>query len=162
MTENTLLQDWPRHLPAFLVLAGAGPLAIAYYAQFFQAAEPCILCLYQRVPFALITVAGLVAWFRPTLAPLMGMLAGVLFLSGMGIAIYHVGVEQHWWVSSCTGALPTEMSIADFQKQLLVPEKACDDIDWTLFGVSMATYNVAYSLMLALISFTGAVKLKRG
>jgi disulfide bond formation protein DsbB len=32
------------------------------------------------------------------------------------------------------------------------PVKSCGDIDWTLFGVSMATYNVAASLGFAAAS----------
>jgi disulfide bond formation protein DsbB len=32
------------------------------------------------------------------------------------------------------------------------PEKSCGDIDWTLFGVSMATYNTVISALLAVLS----------
>ena len=41
------------------------------------------------------------------------------------------------------------------------PAKACDEVDWTLFGVSMATYNVAASLALAVGSLWGAEKIRR-
>ena len=38
----------------------------------------------------------------------------------------------------------------------LGPVKACDAIDWTLFGLSMATYNVGVSLVLAIGCFRAA------
>ena len=41
------------------------------------------------------------------------------------------------------------------------PEKACDDIDWTLFGISMATYNVAYSGGLGLLSLGAAMQMSK-
>jgi disulfide bond formation protein DsbB len=157
MNQTALSRLWPSHLPKLLVLAGVGPLAIAYYSQFFQGAEPCILCLYQRVPFALVIILGSIGWYRPSLAPAVGFIAGILFLTGMSIAIYHVGVEQQWWISSCGGELPEAVSAADFMKQLTVKApKACDELDWTLFGISMATYNVVYSMALGAASIAGA------
>jgi len=164
MKPNDLLQIWPRHLPVLLVLVGASPLAVAYYSQLVQGYDPCILCLYQRVPFAAVIVLGVAGLIRPTLAPVAAVIGGVAFAAGMSIAFYHVGVEQHWWLSaaSCGGGLPEQMSIADFQKQLTVkPEKSCDSVDWTLFGISMATYNVAYSFLAAVVFFVGATKLKK-
>jgi disulfide bond formation protein DsbB len=41
------------------------------------------------------------------------------------------------------------------------PVKACDQVDWTLFGLSMATYNVALSLALATASLWAADQLRR-
>jgi len=164
MTKQTPLQMWSLHLPKLMVLAGAAPLAIAFYSQLFQGAEPCILCLYQRIPFAVVIVLGIIGVARPQLAPLVGWIGAIVFAAGMSVAFYHVGVEQHWWASaaSCGGGLPEKMSIADFQSQLAVkPAKACDSIDWTLFGISMATYNVVYSLAMAALSFTGAATLKK-
>ena len=164
MSLDKLLQIWPRHLPLLLVLVGASPLAIAYYSELVQGYDPCILCLYQRVPFAVVIVLGIIGLIRPALAPVLGIIGGLAFATGMSIAFYHVGVEQHWWASaaSCGGGLPEQMSIADFQKQLTIkPAKSCDSVDWTLLGVSMATYNVAYSGALAVLSFVGVVKLKK-
>jgi len=51
-------------------------------------------------------------------------LSGAAFLTGAGIAIYHVGVEQHWWVSSCTGTLETGLSMKDFRASLSLQEAA--------------------------------------
>ena len=42
-----------RLYPALLILVGVGSLGAAYTAQFGFDLEPCVLCLYQRVPFAI-------------------------------------------------------------------------------------------------------------
>jgi len=60
-----------------------------------------------------------------------------------------------WWTSAApcgaSGAAvtSTEDLLAALQKK---PEKSCGDIDWTLFGISMATYNVAVSFAFAVAS----------
>jgi disulfide bond formation protein DsbB len=41
------------------------------------------------------------------------------------------------------------------------PQKPCDDVEWTFLGLSMATYNAAFSLALAAASLAGARLLAR-
>ena len=58
----------------------------------------------------------------------------------------------------------TEPETVEELRRLLTearPTKTCDEVDWALFGVSMATYNVATSLALAVGSFWGAEKIRR-
>ncbi len=147
-----------RFLPWALIAAAAGPLGTAYIAEFAFGYEPCVLCLYQRIPYGIIAVLGIAVLFitRADLKRHLVLFAGVVFLSGSAVALYHVGVEQHWWTSAApcgaSGAAltTTEDLFAALQKKA---EKSCGDIDWTLFGVSMATYNVAVSFLCALASF---------
>lgn len=147
-----------RYLPFMLLLAAAGPLGTAYTAEFGFGYEPCVLCLYQRIPYGIIAVLGIGALFvtRADMKRHLVLFAGLVFLSGCVIALYHVGVEQHWWTSAApcgasgVALTTTEDLFAALQKKA---EKSCGDIDWTLFGVSMATYNVAVSFLCALASF---------
>ena len=39
------------------------------------------------------------------------------------------------------------------------PPKPCDQVDWTLFGISFAGYNLMASLALAVFSLAGARRL---
>lgn len=165
MTNSALsLKDqplWVQFSPHIMAQVGIVALAVAYYAQIVNGLEPCILCLYQRVPFGIVIVLGLIGMFRPRDLGWILPLGGVVFLVGSGIAFYHVGVEQHWWESSCAGELTTGISTGDLMAGLQEkPPKSCDELEWTLFGVSMATYNVAYSWALALFCFAGAKKLR--
>ena len=147
-----------RYLALALLIAAGGPLLTAYISQFGFGYEPCVLCVYQRIPYGVVIALGLLALFvkNPEIRRLIPLFAGLAFLIGSGIALYHVGVEQHWWESAApcgaSGAAVanTQDFLAALQKK---PEKSCGDIDWTLFGVSMATYNVGVSLALAIASF---------
>ena len=157
--------DWQRLVPLTILGASVCALAVAYSAEVALSLETCVLCLYQRVPYVLAGVLGLAALLVPRgrLRAAAAVAAGGAFLTGAGIAFYHVGVEQHWWVSavSCSGDLSQGLKIQHLQQQLLKkPPKACDDVDWMLFGVSMATYNVAASLIFGVASFWGARQLR--
>lgn len=164
MNINSLYQNWHHHLPALLVLSSAGALGTAYSSEIFFGADPCILCLYQRIPYATIGVIGLILlWISSANTRLWLLAATVLALfTGAGIATYHVGVEQQWWASTCGGSLSQGMTIEQLQLSLTKKApKACDEIDWTLFGISMATYNVFISSGLAILTATGLLRLRK-
>ncbi|MEQ8196039.1 MAG: disulfide bond formation protein B [Rhodospirillales bacterium] len=141
--------------------ASVGALATAYIAEFFFGLEPCPLCIYQRIPFALAGVLALLALAGPLSGRLeraVITICGLVFLIGGTIAVYHVGVEQHWWASAtCGSASPAELTFEQMQKALTSGEpKACDTVDWQLFGISMAGYNIVYSFALAAGCLFGA------
>lgn len=154
-----------RLIPAFILVVSLSALAMALVAQYAFDVEPCILCTYQRIPFV---ITGVLAIFAlrldssSSLIALIVILCGLIYLSGAGIAIYHVGVEQHWWVSGCTGTLSDTISLDQLRASLMQrAEKSCDDLNWTLFGISMATYNVFFSGGLGLASIAAGRKLSK-
>ncbi len=166
MNQNANRFDLGFLAPFGIFAVSAAALINAYVAQYVFDLEPCILCLYQRVPYAVAGVLGLVALFVPKMRYFAVAVAGLVFLIGACLAFYHVGVEQHWWVSaaSCGADGSDGPATVDELRQLLTqgrPAKACDEVDWTLFGLSMATYNVAMSLALGTASLWAAEQLRR-
>lgn len=156
----------PRPYPLFILLACVGALGAALTAQFGFGLRPCVLCIYQRIPYL---VAGLLAGAallpampRRSVVLLLGLCA-VAFAINTGIAVFHVGVEQHWWagLNACTGEAPQAQSIQDLQAMLAGPPPArCDQIPWEMFGISMAGYNVFASLGLACFAGWSARRVK--
>jgi disulfide bond formation protein DsbB len=136
--------------------ACAGALGTAYVSQYVFGLEPCVLCLYQRVPYMLAGALALLGLCLPTdgrRPTLLIAAAGLIFLAGALIAFYHVGVEQHWWasVAACGGQLSSEISIEQLQAALSSkPPKPCDEPAFQLFGVSMAGYNSLALLILGI------------
>jgi disulfide bond formation protein DsbB len=158
--------DWLRLIPLGILVASAGALATAYIAEYLFRLEPCVLCLYQRVPYWATLGLGLLALALPAGASrsLAVALAALAFLAGAGIAAYHVGVERHWWTSAvaCGGALPAEMTVEQLRAQLAKPPpKPCDAVDWSLFGISMSGYNAVVSALLAGAALAGAYRIYR-
>ncbi|MBT3334545.1 MAG: disulfide bond formation protein B [Rhodospirillaceae bacterium] len=139
----------------FLVpLAAVTALALAFIGQYGFELQPCVLCIYQRWPFAIVTVlclAALTPWLRPAAYWILGLAALVLAINA-GIAVYHVGVEQYWWIGSeaCVGKTGTAQTLAELRAQIMAtPITRCDEVAFSLFGVSMAGYNVLFSAGLA-------------
>ncbi len=156
-----------RRLAAALFVAAAAPLVIALASQYWGGLQPCELCLYQRVPFVAVTVLGALALLKPALLRPVLWVAAAAFGTGAVIAAYHVGVEQHWWESFLPGcgasATSGAQSIEELRAMLLeTPPVRCDEVAWSLFGVSMAGYNVLYSLAAAALVVAAARLLPTG
>ncbi len=167
MSPQTKKINWSQVVPLAILVVSVGALATAYIAQYGFGMQPCILCLYQRVPYAVTGLLAVLALGMPAgghARAIMTVLCAVVFLVGSGIAFYHFGVEQHWWASaaSCGGTPMGKITLEQLRQQLQVRQpKACDQVDWTLFGISMAGYNVVVSLALSVASFAGSVAIRR-
>ena len=152
----------PKAVPAAIVLISVAALASALIAQYGFGLKPCVLCHYQRYAYIAALAFGLLGLFA---APrLLTGLAGLAFLAGAAIAVFHIGVEQQWWegTAGCHApALNLDASIEELRNSLLNTEfVACDKIAWSLFGISMAGYNALFSLIFALASLCAAAKMK--
>ena len=143
-----------------LLAASVVVLGTALLSQYVGGLQPCVLCLYQRVPYGVVIVltALVLAWefYGNSLAP--GVARGTLlvsawvFFAGACIAGFHVGVEQGWWqgTDGCAGPDLNALSLEELKQQLLAsPVVRCDEVAWSLFGISMAGYNLMVSILLA-------------
>ncbi|MBU6234337.1 MAG: disulfide bond formation protein B [Alphaproteobacteria bacterium] len=142
--------------PIFAIISALA-LAAAYTAQFGFGLEPCILCLYQRIPYAIIMVLGGVAYFTPLpVSRLIIFGIGLLFAAGAATGFFQVGVEQHWWLGTeaCTTTFEGDSIEAIRARIMGTPHARCDQIAWSMFGISMAGYNFLFSLGLAACAFT--------
>lgn len=162
-------QDFPARLVFFALLAASVLILGAAFAfQLIGGLRPCELCIWQRYPYAIaigLTGIGIGlarAGVERRLLILLLVLCGLVFLTGSGIGLFHVGVEQKWWegTSACVGNLSGAGSLDDLREKLLAaPVVRCDEAAWSLFGISMAGYNVFLSLVLGVASFVFARKL---
>ncbi len=95
----------------------------------------------------------------------MGIYALIIAI-GIGIAGYHVGVEQHWWkgLDACgvTVSIDKNASQADqiaaFKTKMMHLEKAktlvrCDEVNWRILGVSATIWT--FALYIGMIGFIG-------
>lgn len=143
-----------------LALAAAAALGMALIAQYVFGLAPCNLCVIQRYPFGFVIVIGLLGFIFAEKAPkataIRMFFIGCAMLFNAGVAAYHTGVERKWWTSFLEGCTVPEMDpndiLGSLQRQDIV---RCDEIPWQdpLLGLSMANYNIIFSLGLAVIAF---------
>ncbi len=144
---------------AFLTFAAlsAAALGMAFISQYVYGLQPCELCIYQRIPYAIVIAfalfgLGFGAKSRKAGTTFMALIA-LTFLANAVIAFYHTGVERKWWASFLEGCTIPEMkgNITDVLAQIAAtPVVRCDEIPWTdpVLGLSMANYNVLACLVL--------------
>ncbi|MGH1399361.1 MAG: disulfide bond formation protein B [Alphaproteobacteria bacterium] len=130
-------------------------LAAALFSEVALGLEPCILCIYQRIPFvigAVLGIIGLALRNNPNAVQALLALLGLNFLTNASIAFYHTGVEQKWWASAVEGcAVPnfTDTSAQSILENIMsAPTANCAEIPWQdpIIGLSMANYNVLLCL----------------
>ncbi len=140
-------ERWSRPELARLValLLPAGLLGGALGSQYVGGLAPCEMCYWQRWPHAAaILLAGL-SFTSAASAPRSRMLvllaAAAIAVSG-AIGVFHAGVEYGLWegLTRCTA------SASSLQDILSAPLVRCDQVQWSLLGISMAGWNAIISL----------------
>ncbi len=147
------------------VLASVVALGAAFVAQYGFNLLPCVLCLYQRWPYAVVIAIGIVgltfAKTRRSSAFLFLILIAAGFAVTAGIGGFHVGVEQGWWAGTAECAADTGkvLSMEDLKAQILdAPIAKCDEPAWQMLGISMAGYNLIFASLLAVYALAAAFK----
>ena len=144
--------------------AAIAALCIAWIAEYGFGLAPCELCYWQRYGYWAAIAIGLVAIFAPVggaARTALLWLLGLAFLATAGIALFHVGVEQAWWqgLDTCSGQIGAGMSAEDLASAIEgAPIVRCVEPAWTLFGISMAGYNLILALALAAFVMRGALR----
>ena len=144
-------------MPTLVIIACLLTLSIVYSLQYFGDLEPCKLCVYQRWPWWSALLLAILT-YSPGMSRrwilILTTLCGISILIGGAIALYHFGIELDWWngLSTCTQneALPQTLAELHNSTQLNL-FKRCDEVPWSLFGLSMAGYNMFLSAALSAI-----------
>jgi len=143
----------------FLVFSSAAALIFAYISQFGFDYQPCILCFYQRKPFFAVIALGALAlaFFKSEELKKIAFFFCIFFLLiNIGIASYHVGVEQKIFMGPTTCSAQNLEGIDDLEsfRTALLATKAirCDEPSFVLLGLSMAAWNVVYCAALIVFS----------
>lgn len=147
----------PRTASLYIAVAAVGLLATVFLMEYGFGVAPCSLCLLQRWPHgAVIPLAALA--FLPAISDsgrrVLLLLCAAAFATTAGIGIYHVGVEEGIFAgpSACSGGI-TGGSIEELRRKLMAaPVIRCNEVAWSLFGISLAGFNVLASSALALFS----------
>ena len=166
-TKATALLGEPAVLAGALAALGIGLLVGAFGFEYLGGIKPCELCLGQRLPWPIMTIAaggamlGLRRGAPAMLAPAAFALAVAIALWSAYLAAFHAGVEWKWWPGppSCTGSGPSTGGFTPtFDLSQVV---RCDEIAWSLFGLSLAGYNFIFSLVAFGAASLGALSTMR-
>ena len=155
-----------RAFAGFVLTASAVVLGAALLSQYWGGLAPCELCLLQRWPWGAAITISLVTTLvggRAAL-PWVAVVLAIVFAGSVVFAFYHVGVEQKWFAgpSACTANTTGAMTLEQMKQQILgTAPVMCDRVQWSLFGISLAGWNLLASLIMTAICLAAFLEARR-
>ncbi len=133
------------------LLLPAAWLAGAFGSEYLGGLVPCEMCWWQRYAHLAALLPAMLAFSAPANSErsraLTLVAAAAIALSG-AIGVYHAGVELEIFegFTTCT-TTASGGSTADLLRQIAgAPLVRCDQVQWSLLGISMAGWNAILSL----------------
>ena len=149
-----------RLVSGLLVLASIIGMSFALYLEHVQGLNPCPLCVFQRVGLIAMGLIALIAFLHHPKSVLFkrfyALLESLAMLWSAGVAVRHVWLQTlpPSEVPSCgpglnylIDALPLKMVL----QQVLSGSGECAEIDWTLLGLSLPIWSLAFFVVLLAI-----------
>ncbi len=129
-------------------------LLIALYIEFFLGYSPCKLCIYQRVPYLFaIFITFLGINYSKNLIWLYALL--ITFFSSFLLSGYHFGIEQEFFEEflGCTNNSLNIIDKNELLKLLSSNVNSCKNVDFKIFGLSLASINLLISFFIFILIF---------
>jgi disulfide bond formation protein DsbB len=146
-----LKKDLTLTLILFVIVSA---LISAFIIQYGLGHKPCKLCLYERIPYfiSIILIIKILIYNKYEKITLL-ILSGIFLLSFI-LSFYHFGIEQGFIKESL--ACATDSSLIDLTKEQLLEQLkqnviSCKDVSFRVVGLSLATINSIFSLILSVI-----------
>jgi len=131
-------------------------LVVAYFIEYLLKHEPCNLCLIERIPYIISIIIISICLLLKKFEKIIFMLLTLIFIAGTAISFYHFGIEKGFFEESFLCNLSNEIKILtkeDLLKELQKKIISCKNVDFTIFGFSLASINTIVSIILSTITF---------
>ena len=130
-------------------------LIAAYFIQYILGHKPCNLCLIERLPYISSIILTLLSLILKKFEKIIFILLALIFISATIISFYHFGIEQGFFQESLV--CNTNNEINNLNKENILKElqkitTSCKNVDFRLFGLSLATINTIISFILSVIT----------
>ena len=134
----------------------------AFFMQYVLGHAPCKLCTYQRIPYYIIILVGLITLFFPKIIKLTSFLLIFLLLAEFLVSNYHtLSTFEVISYSGCQSAeIPSDINVL---KEALISDTLivnCSNANLKYFGIPLSIYNSFFSLMFLIVIVFNAYKEK--
>ena len=126
----------------------------AFFIEYFLGYKPCKLCIYKRVPYIISIILIIETLIFPKYQKIILLLLSIIFILSAILAFYHFGIEKGFFneMSSCTtegfsNTLSKEQVLKEMKENII----SCKDVNFKIFGFSLATINIMLSVVLRAI-----------
>ena len=138
----------------FLLFFISASLIAAFVIEYGLGHEPCKLCIYQRIPYivSIFFIIELIFFKKNEKTTLL--LLSLIFIISAILAFYHLGIEQGFFTESfvCeSGSFSETLTKDQLLEQLKQNTISCKDVSFRVLGLSLASINIIFSLILSVI-----------
>tara|TARA_B100000401_G_scaffold377059_1_gene277515 strand:+ start:44 stop:520 length:477 start_codon:yes stop_codon:yes gene_type:complete len=137
----------------FILFYSLLAIFFALYIEYILGYKPCKLCLYQRIPYIIAIFISFIGYnYFKNLKILILII--IIFSISVLVSGYHYGIENNIFVefSGCTTSSLEIINKAELLKSLNNNVLSCKDVNFKLFGISLAGINFLFSLLIVIYS----------
>ena len=126
-------------------------LISAYFIEYFLGYQPCNLCLLERIPYALSIIIILANFKIKFNDKYILLVLIVIFVVSALLSIYHFGIEQGLIEESFVCSTKDNLNLNKEQllQELQKMNISCKNVAFTIFGLSLTTYNILLSVIIS-------------
>ena len=137
----------------FILFYSLLAIFFALYVEHVLGYKPCKLCLYQRIPYIVSIFISFVGYNYFKNDKIL-ILILVIFSISVLISGYHYGIENNIFeeFSGCTANTLEIIDKSELLKSLNDNVSSCKDVNFKLFGFSLAGINFLLSLLIVIYS----------
>ena len=144
------------------VLFSIFAISSAFFMQYVLGHDPCKLCTYQRIPYYIIILIGLITFLFPKIIKITSFLLIFLLLAEFLASNYHtLSTFEVISYSGCQSAeIPGDINQL---KEALMSDALivnCSNANLKYFGIPLSIYNSFFSLMFLIVIVFNAYKEK--
>lgn len=151
MFLNIHLRKMVKKIYLSILIISILALISAYFIEYFLGYQPCNLCLLERIPYALSIIIILTNFKikfndKHTILVLI-----VIFVVSALLSIYHFGIEQGLIEESFVCSTKDNLNLNKEQllQELQKMNISCKNVAFTIFGLSLTTYNILLSVIIS-------------
>tara|TARA_B100001250_G_C19305683_1_gene573951 strand:+ start:107 stop:583 length:477 start_codon:yes stop_codon:yes gene_type:complete len=137
----------------FILLYSLFAILFALYVEYVLGYKACKLCLYQRIPYIVAIFISFIGYnyFKNNKILILIIL---IFSISFFISGYHYGIENNIFeeFSGCTSKSLETIDKSEILKSLNDNIISCKDVNFKLFGISLAGINLLLSLLIIVYS----------
>ncbi len=134
----------------------------AFFMQYVLGHDPCKLCTYQRIPYYIIILIGLITFLFPKIIKITSFLLIFLLLAEFLVSNYHT--LSTFEVISYSGCQSAEIpnDINELKESLMSDALIvnCTNANLKYFGIPLSIYNSFFSFMFLILIVFNAYKEK--
>ncbi len=131
-------------------------MAYAYYSQFHDGLEPCVLCIFQRIAMIILGIIFLIALLHhPKIvgARIYGILLLLVACAGSAVSIRHIYVQHlpDYLTPPCGPGLNYMFKTLPFNKFIVkafTGTADCSVVTWRFLGLSMPEWVLIWFVIL--------------